>query len=60
MRTYQRTASAIVIRTADGANIPPDPGNSDFAAYLAWRAGGNEPQPFVLPLDRAPDEVTMG
>lgn len=60
MTKYQRTASAIVIRTADGASIPPDPQNSDFAAYLAWVAEGNEPQPYTPPPGRPPDEVTMG
>lgn len=31
----------IVRRIDDGANIPPDPNNRDFAAYLEWVAEGN-------------------
>lgn len=34
-----------VIRDADGAHIPPDPKNADFAQYLAWLAVPNTPTP---------------
>lgn len=43
--TYQLTKGDAVIRTADGATIPADPANTDYAAYLAWRDKGNEPEP---------------
>ena len=33
----------IIRRLSDGANIPPDPSNTDYAAYLEWVAKGNTP-----------------
>ena len=38
-------ATQIVFRTIDGANIPFDPANIDYQAYLAWLAEGNIPLP---------------
>jgi hypothetical protein len=34
-----------VIRTTDGAFIPVDPANRDYAEYLKWVAAGNTPLP---------------
>ena len=43
---YQLThVSTQVKRLADNAFIPFDEGNTDYQAYLAWLAEGNEPLP---------------
>lgn len=38
-----------VVRLSDNTYIPFDPDNTDYQAYLAWVAEGNEP----LPADEA-------
>ena len=42
---YQLTQRDNVKRIADNAFIPFDPANTDYQAYLAWKAEGNEPLP---------------
>ena len=47
-KLYNSTFSGVlaaIIRVADGAFIPLDPGNADYRAYLAWVAAGNTPLP---------------
>jgi hypothetical protein len=47
--TYQLTASDCILRTTDGAFIPPDPANTDYQAYLEWLEAGNTPEPAPEP-----------
>lgn len=46
---YQLTATTSITRLPDGAIIPADPANSDYAQYLRWLAEGNEPLPAPVP-----------
>ena len=54
--TYQLTTGTSIIRLSDGAFIPPDPGNRDFATYTAWLEAGNTPDP--APEPPAPPVLT--
>lgn len=51
---YKLTTSECIIRLADGAFIPNDPANTDYAAYLKWLEEGNEPDPVDPP---SPEQV---
>jgi hypothetical protein len=42
---FPNTTSNVVIRMSDNAFIPFDPDNTDYIAYLAWIAEGNQPLP---------------
>jgi hypothetical protein len=50
---YQLTIFANAVkRVADNAFIPFDPANTDYQAYLAWIAEGNEPLPAEEPTNQ--------
>ena len=51
---YQLTAETTIRRTADGAAIPPDPANRDFAEFVAWLEAGNTPEPAPTPEPPVP------
>ena len=54
MTMYKLAEPVGVIRFSDGAFIPPDPANTDYAAYLAWLEAGNTPDPAPIPEPPVP------
>lgn len=50
---YKRTKTDTVRHIADGADIPADPGNADYADYITWLADGNTPAPADPPDTKA-------
>ncbi len=53
--TYKIGPVGNITRDVDGASIPADPANVDYAAYLAWVSAGNTAQVVVRSL--SPDDV---
>lgn len=49
---YKLTRDTVIIRVIDGASIPPDTSNRDYAEYLAWLAAGGVPDPVDPPDQR--------
>jgi len=47
--SYQLTQGGTVLRLADNVFIPPDLGNVDYQAFLAWQKEGNTPDPAPEP-----------
>ncbi len=60
MAEYRLTETALVIRTADGAFIPPEDGNADWQAYQEWLADGGVPDPVAPPIAPALNSVGTG
>lgn len=58
MTTYQVMFNGVVLRD-DGASIPPDPRNSDYAAYLAWVDAGNVAEVLPEPHPTAAERVVL-
>lgn len=47
--TYKLTTSTSITRLSDGASIPADESNTDYAVYLQWLSEGNTPDPADIP-----------
>jgi hypothetical protein len=59
MAEYQLTAGDTIVRTKDGACIPNDPANRDYAEYQKWLEDGGVPDPYVPPEQVAPTPTTQ-
>ena len=56
---YKLNIFPIITRLSDGASIPADEDNTDYAAYLVWLSEGNTPEPadpIVIPV---PTTISM-
>lgn len=54
---YKLINPSSIVRISDGATIPSDQANNDYADYLKWIAAGNTPIPVDIPtLEQAKAE----
>ena len=56
---YQLTNTTSILRLSDGACIPADEANTDYADYLLWLEEGNEALPVAVTPTQIPSVVTM-
>jgi hypothetical protein len=54
--TYRLHETGAIFQVEANLLIPPDPANTDYAAYLQWLTEGNTPEP--APEPPAPVELT--
>jgi len=47
---YRHLYAGWILRVADGAHIPPDSANRDYAEFLAWEVEGGVAEPYVQPV----------
>jgi hypothetical protein len=57
---YKLAQDKLSVRRDDGACIPADPANHDYAEYLDWLAAGNKPDPadIIVQTDEQPVDAT--
>ena len=53
---FNGSTAISIERLSDGVWFPPDPANTDYAAYLAWLDEGNTPEP--APVQEDPPVLT--
>ena len=46
---YKLNSGSSITRLADGASIPNDVQNTDYASYLLWLSADNTPEPADIP-----------
>ena len=56
---YALTPTGYVLRLSDNAQIPPDPSNTDWQEFVAWRDAGGVPLQMPTPdVVNAPPQIT--